>query len=117
MAFTGTPALHRVSDGMVRLTGVSLAAGADGTISMDAGTGEVKFGAAQGIAPWEPYEGVSLQTAVKVETNPVTDVSNFGIPIRVVKTGTDPSDFLITLTNDSAATASAELEIYISFHT
>ena len=48
--------------------------------------------------------------------NPVTDVSNFAIPIRVVKTGTTPEAFLITLTNDEAQITSPELEIYVRYH-
>jgi hypothetical protein len=117
MAFTGVAVISKVADGIVRITGLSLAAGATGTISMEAGTGAVKFGATQGIPEWHADAGVTLIEAVEVSTHPASDVSNFAIPIRVTKTGVDPSDFLITLENDEAAVASPDLEIYIKFHT
>lgn len=114
MAFTGVAVVKRVSDNMVRITGLSLAAGATGTISQAAGAGAVKF--PDGMPPWTAYEAVTLQDAVEVSTNPASDVSNFAIPIRVTKTGVDASNFLITLENDAAATASANLDIYVKFH-
>ena len=45
----------------------------------------------------------------------MTDV-NVSVPISVVKTGTDHSDFVITLHNDTAATVSAGLEIIVKLH-
>lgn len=117
MAFTGVPVIEQISDRVVRVTGVSLAAGADGILGLFGSTvvGAVALPAAFDPRPYE-YQGniVSLIESVRVTINPVTDVSNFGIPIRVVKTGAGPT-FAITFTNDEAAVASGDLEIYVEF--
>ena len=118
MAFTGTPVLKKVSDKMYRITGVSLAGDASGTIGFDD-----KTSAAEVSIPaptWQPYKtaggnSVSLQDAVKVSINPVTDVTT-PVPISVVKSGTTHADFAITLHNDTAATTGPEMEIYVQFH-
>lgn len=123
MAFTGTAVVIPVSDRKFRITGLSLAGAASGTIGFSDKTvpAEVSL-----VAPnWQPYHMpgalndasalVSLGSAVEVRTAPVTDVTD-AVPISVVKTGTDHSDFVATLHNDSAATVSAELEIWVEFH-
>lgn len=124
MAFTGTPVLKKVTDTLFRLTGVSLAADASGTIgfSESGASPEVEL-----VAPdWKPYQldqpgqaaagVVSLQDAVMVWLNPVTDVTA-GVPISIVKTGTAHDDFAITIHNDNASEGqvSGGLEIYIAF--
>jgi hypothetical protein len=113
MAFTGVAVVTKITDGLVRITGLSLAFGAAGTISLFEGAGTVKLPDA---CNWGPDGDVDLVEAIQVYMNPVTDVSNFAIPIRVVKTGTVPTTWLATLTNDAAATDSAGLEIYVRFH-
>lgn len=115
MAFTGAAVIKKVADGLLRITGLSLAAGAAGTIGLHGGAGEVDL-PQDPTQDWGPYGDVTLQDAVQVSMVPVTDVANFAIPIRVVKTGTTLADFLITLTNDEAAVASADLEIYVRYH-
>lgn len=116
MAFTGVAAFQKVTDVLVRITGLSLAAGADGILALFGGT---TVGAV--VLPenpthdWTAFDDVSLIESIQVLINPVTDVSNFGIPIRVVKTGVDVG-FAITLTNDAAAVGSADLEIYVRYH-
>jgi hypothetical protein len=118
MAFTGTPALVKVSDRVFRVTGVTLAADASGTIGFSDKTiaAEVSLDAPE----WKPYvngdgEPVSLQDAVEVAVYITTDVTT-PVPVSVVKTGTKHSDFVITLHNDTAATTSPGLEIYVQFH-
>ena len=112
MAFTGTAAVVKISDTCFRITGLSLGAGDAGSISMGAGLGDVKLSNPE----WGAEGGVGLFESVEVSCYPVSDVSNYAIPIRVVKTGSKASDFIATLTNDAAATASAELEIYVKKH-
>ncbi len=115
MAFTN-PVVTKITDGLVRITADSLASGATGTIGLfpsTAGGGVVLL--PEGCE-WGAYTDVTLQDAVQVQINPTSDVSNYGIPMRVVKTGSTPEDFLITITNDSAATASAALELYVRYH-
>jgi len=120
MAFTGSPVIQQISDRCCRITGVSLAFGASGILGLFGGAvvGAVELPASFKPTPYhyDPTNNtVSLQESVRVTLNPITDVSNFGIPIRVVKTGTVVADFAVTLTNDAAATNSAELEIYVEF--
>lgn len=115
MAFTGAAVVKKISDRLFRITGVSLAADASGTIGFSDKTvaPEVELEA----PTWDPYGEVTLQDAVQVKMNPVTDVSA-AVPISVVKTGTTHADFVITLHNDNAGggAASADLEIYVEFH-
>lgn len=117
MAFTGTPVVHLVSEGMVRVTGVSLASGASGTISLSGGTGEVKL-PAQFAPKTYAIEGstVALADQVDCTNKPATAVTT-SIPITTAKTGTTPADFLITLTNAHGSLTSPGLELYIRDHT
>lgn len=114
MAFTGTPTLKKITDKLFRITGVSLAGDASGTIKFDDATvaGEVELSAPN----WDAYKvegiSVSLQDAVKVDVGITTDVTT-PVPVSVVKSGTTHLDFAITLHNDTAATASGDLEIYV----
>jgi hypothetical protein len=118
MAFTGTPVVVKVSDRMFRITGVTLAGDASGTIGLlgKLTPAEVSLNA----KGWGAYknadgEAVTLIDAVSVVVGVTTDVTA-AVPISVVKTGVDTDNFLITLHNDSAATVSASLEIYVEFH-
>ncbi len=65
-------------------------------------------------ASWGAQGDVSLADQVQVLVNPISDVSNYAIPIRVEKTSAPL--LIVTLTNDSAATTSPQLEVYIGFH-
>src|SRR6185295_13308639 len=102
MAFTGTPVIKKVSDRLFRITGVSLAGDATGTIGFSdkSSAAEVSL-----VAPtWEPYknsegEAVSLQDAGWVTINPVTDVTA-AVPISVVKTCTGHLHCQIAVHND-----------------
>lgn len=60
-------------------------------------------------------EAVTMQDAIEVVMNPTTSITTL-VPVTVVKTGTLPTDFVITFTNTTVATTSAVLEIYIRFH-
>jgi len=118
MAFTGTATVTLVADNLVRITGLSLAGAAAGTIALfEAAAAGVNLPAAfkprtyvSGVA-----EAVTLQDDIEVSMNVVTSVTTL-VPIKVVKTGTTLANFLITLTNTTVATTSAGLEIYIRHH-
>lgn len=116
MAFTGTAVFEQITDRMVRITGLSLAGAAAGTISLSGGTGQVKLPHAFKPVPYK-YDGhaVSFSAAIKIITNPAGSVTT-SVPIEITKAGTGPADFLATLTNTTAATASPALEIYVEFH-
>lgn len=122
MAFTGTPLFTQISESLLRVTAIGLAGAAAGTLSFSAGTGDFKFPVSFGPGINASYNAgfsataVALQDSIQVTVpEPVTAVVTF-VPIRVVKTGTTRVDFLITMTNDTAATASATCECYIRFH-
>lgn len=115
MAFTGTATVKLVSERKVRITGLSLASGASGTISLSGGTGDVKCPAEFKPSPYVVAAAVALQDSVQVTLGLVTAVAT-AIPVEVVKTGTTAADFLITLTNNHGSLASPDQEIYLEFH-
>ena len=112
MAFTGVAVVTQVSDNLIRVTGLSLAGAAAGTIGLAEGAGEVDLPAS--FKP-RPFGTSSLIESIEVSMVPVTSVTTL-VPIMVVKTGATLAAFLMTFTNTTAATASAEVEIYIRFH-
>lgn len=116
MAFTGVAVVKQISDSKVRITGLSLAAAGDtGTIGLfgDSGAG-VQLPDAFNPKVYDfNNSDVALADSIQCWCVPTTDVSNFAIPIRITKGGTP---FRITLENDSAATGSATLEIWVYFH-
>jgi len=118
MAFTGVATIKKVAENLFRITGLSLAAGAAGTISVDAGAGEVKLDAPE----WGGYDtagqqggAVTLADAIQVEVVSADAAGTAVEDVAVVKTGTLPADFLATLTNKDVA-ASGALEIYVRYH-
>lgn len=117
MAFTGVATIAKVSDRMFRITGLSLGIGAAGTIGLDGGSGDVDL---QTGAVWGAYKDgggglISLIDAVQVEIGKADAVAAVAPAVRVVKTGTDVSNFIATLTNDGAA-ATGGLEIFVEYH-
>lgn len=116
MAFGGSPVIQKVTDNLWRLTGVTLAGAASGTIGFSDKTVAPEVAI---VAPnWQPYEldgQVSLQDAIKVTVGAADDDVVTAIPISVIKSGTTHADFLATLHNDTAATLSPDLEIYIEW--
>lgn len=122
MAFTDVPLITLVADGLVRLSNsggeraaFGLAEGATGTIGLheDAGTPDVRLPAA-----FKPrhYTGVTLQDSVQCYITK-TGLGITEVPVTVVKTGTLPTDFTITLVNTIAAEGGGvAFELYIRFH-
>lgn len=110
MPFTGNATFANVSRRLVRITGLSLAAGASGTIGLD---GDVT---ADEQLPDQfnptPYADIDLAEAIEVSMVPVTDVAN-GMLVRVTKA---LAPFQITLQNDDGMNASPELEIWVRYH-
>jgi hypothetical protein len=118
MAFTGTATVVEVSDSMMQITGLSLAAAANGTIGL------FEKSVAAGVtlpATFQPRpyadgsgDGVAMQASIKVDVVQ-TSTGATACPIQVVKTGTAPTDFAITISNTSVGTV-ATFEVYVSFH-
>jgi len=119
MAFTGTATVKLVADNMVRITGLSLAAGAQGTISFAAGSGQVKLPANVEYMAYKVSDGTTVQASDSVDVGSKLADSTFGAvaPIAITKVGVGATDFLATLTNQSLASATGQLEIYVKFHT
>lgn len=117
MAWTGTATVVQISDSICRITGLSLASGASGTISLADGTGDVKLPASF-IANEYKYAGATITLAQSVDVtteNAATGVAT-AIPLAIVKTGTVPADFLATFTNTHGSLACPNQEIYVKYH-
>lgn len=120
MAFTGTPVVVQISDRECRITGVTLAAGASGVIGLAAKTAAAEVPLPAGFIPGE-YVGpsghtVTLIESIDVTAKPAATGTAVAIPVSVVKTGVDPQNWIATLTNTHASTATPSLEIYVKFH-
>jgi hypothetical protein len=119
MAFTGTPVVKQISDRIVRITGLSLAGSASGTIGLNGATGtppDVRLPVGFLPAPYA-YDGgglVTLADSVKLEYTPTNLVASF-VAVDTTKSGTTTADFRITLHNSSGS-ASPDVEMYVSFH-
>lgn len=117
MAFTGVAAIVMVSDRKARITGLSLAAAATGTISLFEGAGAVKL--PEGLE-WNRYRNafgveVELDSSIEVRATKAEAGLSTTEAVAIVKTGDGPADFLATLSNPDAA-ASGALEIWVEFH-
>lgn len=118
MAFAGTAVVKQVSDGIVRITGVSLGAGASGTIGLFGATGSapnIRLPEAFKPAPYS-YGGevVELQDSIDVTADPAEVTGDVEFPI-VTKTGTTQGDWRATVANPFGSETPG-LEIYIRFH-
>lgn len=117
MAFTGTATITQLSDKKLVITGLSLAASAAGTISLQAGAGEQKAPTSFDFNPWKYLpsgatitraQGIRV-TTVKAAATPVAASS-----ISIVNSGADTdAAALWTLTNTDASNASGALLIYM----
>lgn len=139
MAFIGVAVVKQVSDGLVRIAGLSLdnadgGGTSSGTISLfekAAPDSDVRLPAGFKPRDYDRPDSaplVSLQDSVEcwfVYLDPGTVLQ----PISVVKTGTTPEDFVITLTDTyppgvipepplppPTPVPTGELEIYVKFH-
>ncbi len=118
MAFTGSATVKAVSDRIVRITGLSLAGSASGTIGLSGAGGgapDVKTPATFQPSPYN-YDGsvVSLQDSISLSFQADAAVTS-ALQVSAAKTGTTQTDFRITVTNTSG-TATPELEFYVRFH-
>ncbi len=122
MAFTGTAVFEQISDSIVRVTGLSLAAGASGTIGLSTRTTPGEKSLPAGFKPQPAkYDGhaVGLIAAIDVTVKPNgTGGILVAVPVNVVKTGDTPQTWLVTLTNPTSGPGSATngLEIFVKFH-
>lgn len=118
MAFTGVATIKQIADGITRITGLSLAGGAAGTISLNAGAGQVKcpLNFEAGAYKMSDQSSVPLSDSMDVTVKSADPAAPSSVTVSVQKAGVNPADFLATLTNQNAASASGNLEIYVKFH-
>jgi hypothetical protein len=118
MAFTGTATIKQISDSMVRITGLSLASGATGTIALSAHTGATPDVVLPASFKTEHYaylsSNVTFQDAIDCQVQAGAAAAAFQLP-AVIKSGTTTADFRVTL-NNAFASATPAMEIYVRFH-
>ena len=111
MAWTGAPTITNLAKNIARITGVSLGAGAVGTIGLAGGAGDISLPSTfPSIAVPAPLTLADLVRVTYVYTNP-----GGGAESRHVHIDKAIAPFLITFTNDSGAQATSDLEIYVEY--
>lgn len=118
MPFVGTPIVKQISDSIVRISGVSMAAGTLATIGLHG----IQGGAPDITLPasFQPraysYQGHDCDIPDVVEcTVALVSLAGDDAPFGVGKTGTLVSNFRIELASP-AASDSPGIEIYVKFH-
>jgi hypothetical protein len=115
MAFTGTATVEKITDSLVRFTGLSLGVSEVGTIGLfgDAGADE---NLPDDFNP-SAYGDVSLIDSIQCSVEQDGSGSPLATPAFTIGKSHLPgtSPFRITITN-LVATATGSLEIYVRFH-
>lgn len=122
MAFTGVATVQMISTSIARITGVSLAGAASGTIALHthAAGPDVLLPALFQPNEYTGPDGTKVDLIQSIDVsvkNAATGIAT-PVPIAVVKTETvnDTTTWLATITNLTVGTASPNLEIYVKFH-
>lgn len=115
MAFTGTAVVTLISDKEAVITGLSLAAGAAGTIGFAGGLGEIDLPQQFKVQAFKGPSGQTITPALSVDVSvkPAAIGVATAIPVTVGKAGANQAGFLATLTNTHATLATPNLEIYV----
>lgn len=127
MAFTNPPKITLVADNLVRLSRTDsenefgLAEGDSGTIGLFEADPAAEVTLPEAFKPRDYVNSlgdtVALQDSIQVWITKTAFDLTTEVPITVVKTGTAPDDFLITLENTIGAEGGGcDFEIYIRFH-
>jgi hypothetical protein len=123
MAFTGTPTIKQTADNIVRITGLSLAAGAVGTIGLFGATGTPPDVVLPRAFKTEHYTYddavVQLADGLHVTVGLADNAAGGGggnIQLAPIKTGTTVPTFRTTITNPGGS-VSGGLEIWFKYHT
>lgn len=111
MSFIGTPSIELVTPNLVRITGVSLAAQASGTIGLAGTTGTPDII----LPPGFQLPSTALSAGIRVSINPVSGAPGpfTNLPPSVEKTGANPADFGVLVTNTKVDLPTQTLEIYV----
>ena len=115
MAFTGVAVVQQISDQKVRITGLSLAGAAVGTIGLFGDVGaDVQLPDAFNPEPYQAFGAlVGLDDSLEVSFWRAAAAGGGASTIFVTKGGVP---FRITMTNADAQNATSEVEIYVAFH-
>jgi len=115
MAFTGTAVIKQIADNKVRITGISLANGAAGTIGLHGATGTTPGVTLPEQFKTEHYtydgSNVPFQDSINITVNVTAGTG--GLPL-LTKSGTTVGDFRITLTDSGSAHPG--LDLIVTFH-
>ncbi len=115
MAFTGSPTFQQISGNIIRCTGLSLGAGASGTIGLATRDTPGDFSLPSAFHPI-PYSHLGLTATIEVDVHPnLTGGITVAVPVNTAKAGDTPQDWLATFTNPSGG-ATQGLEIYFKYH-
>lgn len=110
MAFTGAAVFTKISDRLVRVTGLSLALGASGTIGL--------FGDATADEnlpdDFNPIPQGDLTLSDSIDCTAKFTAAGAGTPNLSISKAEGP--FQITIDNNDGANATADLEIYVRWH-
>lgn len=111
MAFTGTPTVTSLGTLVVRVTGVSLAASASGTIGLPGGGSNVSLPSNFPTTPDAGAGTLTMLDLVDVRFQRATGGTQASF-LNVAKTN---SPFVITISNPDVTNASGPLEIYVQY--
>jgi hypothetical protein len=111
MAFTGTATVEKITDSLVRITGLSLGVSEDGTIGLF-GDATADENLPDDFNP-SAYGDVSLVDSIQCSVEQDGSGSPLATPAFTIAKAASP--FQITITN-LVATATGGLEIYVRFH-
>ena len=109
MAFTGTAVFETVADGVVRVTGLSLASSQNGTIGLFGGAAEVPL-----PDNFNPTQYGTVDLAESLQFNITSAVAGAAALFLTIAKTTSP--FLATITNNDGVNATGNLEIYVRYH-
>jgi hypothetical protein len=121
MAFTGSATIVQISDRKIRITGLSLASLAVGTIvcsdvDVDIPGGAIRLPASfQPTAYSRPDGVVGCDSSIEISLVPDAAVAT-AIPVEISKTGTNSNEWVASVTNNHGSLASPALEIWVEWH-
>ncbi len=104
----------------MRITGLSLASAAAGTIGLPGATGSTPGVTLPASFKTEHYaflsSNVPFQDAIEVTAQVAAIGVATAVPIAIVKSGTTVADFRATITNTHGSLTTPNLEIMVRFH-
>lgn len=116
MVWTGVPVVTQLGKNITRITGVSLAGAAVGTIRLVGAGGDISLPTS---FPFRPDDGAlqdGLTMSDLVQVSYVNTTPGGGGESRHIHVEKSEGPFTITFTNDAPVLATSPLEIYVQYH-